>query len=272
MRLFLLIFSLSAILTGPVLADGAGPSPRLPAGPPPLTAEAYLYDIDFLVFRRLAAGELRLAAGTAPGRYRAELVGRTLGIASWLSGDRVQRYVAEMEEDGAGGLRSVTYQSSIRKLSWGKWDERSKFYRFDYRRGSVSFERTRNGVPGGALSFPLPAGAAPVDMLTGFYNLRRGVYGPLTPGARLTIPTFTSEGVSTIAVEVLAAPPAGQESFFPAGGTLLRVLVDPEVFDTRGAAIYVWFDAAGRPARGVVGNVIGLGDVYGYLHTEDQSP
>lgn len=272
MRLILLILCCCAIQAGAALAGGTAEPALPPGGPLPLAAEAYHYGIDFLVFHDLAEGELRLDAGPVPGRYRAELVGRTLGVASWLSGDRVQRYVAEMEEDGAGGLRSLTYQSSICKLSWGKWDERSKLYRFDDRRGSVSLERIRNGVSAGVRSFTMPPGPRAVDMLTGFYNLRRGFYGPLVSGAKLAIPTFTTRGVSTITVEVLSAPPAGQAAFFPAGGKLLRVLVDPEVFDTRGAAIYVWFDDAGRPARGIVGNVIGLGDVYGYLHQEEKAP
>jgi hypothetical protein len=43
------------------------------------------------------------------------------------------------------------------------------------------------------------------------------------------------------------------------------------VFDTKGADLYVWFDDTGRPARGIVENVIGMGDVYGHLR-EEQKP
>ena len=112
----------------------------------------------------------------------------------------------------------------------------------------------------------------PVDILTGFYNLRIGVYGALNPGAHLKIPTFTTAGISEIEVEVLTGPERQARPFFPAAGTLLRVKVDPEVFNTGRAALYVWFDGAGHPARGIVENVIGLGDVYGRLREEPKLP
>jgi hypothetical protein len=86
----------------------------------------------------------------------------------------------------------------------------------------------------------------------------------------LTIPTFTSRGIAEIVIEVMRGPQRLARPFFPATGTLLRVTVDPEVFDTKGADLYVWFDETGRPARGIVENVIGLGDVYGHLREEPE--
>jgi hypothetical protein len=193
-------------------------------------------------------------------------------VASWLSGDRTQSYVSVMEQDASGKLRSVTYQSRIHKRKWGKWSDREKRYRFDYQAGKVYQEKGEDGRFSPGLVFELPEDRTPVDILTGFYNLRIGVYGPLRPGGRLQIPTFTTKGISTIDVEVLSGAERPAQSFFPAGGTLLRVRVDPEVFDTGDAALYVWFDDAGQPARGIVENVIGLGDVYGRLREETRQP
>jgi hypothetical protein len=241
-----------------------------PHGIPSLAGERCAYTLDFLVFRDLAEGELQLTAEPTPGRYRAELVARTLGVASWLTGERTQRYQAVMEEDGSGRLRTVSYVSSMLRRDDGGWHDRQKRYRFDYAAGKIYQERGRDGHFTPGLVFELPADEAlPVDILTGFYNLRAGAYGALVPGARLQIPTFTSRGIATLAVEVLAGQERLARPFFPAGGTLLRVWADPEIFDTGGAAIYVWFDASGRPARGIVENVIGLGDVYGRLRTEE---
>jgi hypothetical protein len=239
----------------------AQPAPRPPVG------EDYHYGIDFLVFRNLAEGRLHLAAEATPGRYRAELEARTLGVAAWLTGERTQRYVAVMEETGDGSLRSVSYESTVIKRKNGTWAHRGKRYRFDYHAGKVYYERSDGGPFELSKAYPLPPGQNPVDILTGFYNLRLGVYGALTPGARLQIPTFTSKGVSAIDVEVLTDEAHKALPFFPERGTLLRVRVDPEVFHTGDAGLYAFFDESGRPSHGIVEDIIGMGDVYGYRQT-----
>ncbi|MCM2265658.1 MAG: DUF3108 domain-containing protein [Desulfuromonadales bacterium] len=230
-----------------------------------MSGEHHRYTLDFLVFKDLAEGHLKLTAEKTPGRYRAELVAKTLGIASWLTGDRTQRYISIMEEDASGRLRSISHESSVHKRKRGQWHDRQKRYRFDYLAGKVYQEKGENGQFRPGLVFELPANRHPVDILTGFYNLRAGVYGKLTPGAHIKISTFTTKGISDIEVEVLSGSERLARPFFPTAGTLLRIKVDPEVFDTGGADLYAWFDDKGRPARGIVEDVIGLGDVYGRL-------
>lgn len=237
-----------------------------------MIGEDHLFTLDFLVFKDLAEGRLRLTAEPTPGRYRAELVARTLGVASWLTGDRTQRYVAIMEADGAGRLRSVNYESSVLKRAPGMCKDRQKRYRFDYLAGKVYQEKGENGLFHFSRVFDLPSAGMPVDILTGFYNLRAGVYGALTPGALIKIPTFTTRGITEIEVEVLAEPARRALPIFPAAGTLLRIKVDPEVFETGDSDLYAWFDETGRPASGIVENVIGLGDVYGHLRKESEQP
>jgi len=46
------------------------------------------YSIDFLVFKDLAEGRLAIDRRIDAGALPAELVAHTLGVASWLSGDR----------------------------------------------------------------------------------------------------------------------------------------------------------------------------------------
>ncbi len=253
----LLLFTLSALPVS-ASADDNNPGVRL-------TGEDLRYGIDFLVFRNLAEGSLRFARDSTPGHYRADLEAKTLGVAAWLTGDRTQRYSAIMEQTADGSLRSVTYESTVIKRKHGEWTHRGKRYRFDYRAGKVLYDESDGGPFRQKHEYPLPAGQTPVDILTGFYNLRLGIYGALLSGAKLQIPTFTSRGISTIEVEVLPASALAAHSFFPQSGTLLRVTVDPEVFQTGGAALYAFLDGSGRPARGIVEDVIGMGDVYGYL-------
>jgi len=97
-----------------------------------LVGEDRSYGIDFLFFNRLAEGELRFAATDTEGVFKAELVGRTLGIASWLAGDRTQTYTSTMRWMPDGTLHSIEHVSHIRKKRWGTWTNRQKVRRFDY--------------------------------------------------------------------------------------------------------------------------------------------
>ena len=67
-------------------------------------------------------------------------------------------------------------------------------------------------------------------------------------------------------------PTAGEEQasqdYFPDHGLLIQVMVDPEIFETNSGSLYVWFDDQGVPGRGIIEDLIGLGDVRGYLDKE----
>jgi hypothetical protein len=236
-----------------------------------LAGEHHTYALDFLFFSNLAEGEIKLEPMDEPGFYRAELVGRTLGVAAWLTGDRTQRYTSTMEETADGHLRSLIHETQIIKRKSGEWKNRSKRYRFDYLQGKVFQEKGRNNIyhPGKVFDLPLDS-AAPVDLLTAFYNLRAGVYGKVEAGKRIFIPTLSSKGISKIEIAVLTADERDQLSSYPDHGILLRVILDPEVFETGGGAIYLWFDDDGLLMRGVVEDVIGMGDVIGQRREEEQ--
>jgi hypothetical protein len=49
---------------------------------------------------------------------------------------------------------------------------------------------------------------------------------------------------------------------------LLLAKIDPETFETGSENVYVWFNNTGVPEQGVVEDVIGMGDVRGYLEAE----
>lgn len=270
---FIVVLLFGLTVPADALSSDTGAGSRLLALPlQEMAGERYEYTLDFFIFKDLAEGRLQFTAEKEPGRYRAELVARTLGVASWLSGDRTQRYVSIMEEDGTGRLRSISHESSIHKRKGKEWLDRQKRYRFDYQAGKVYQEKGEQGHFKPGLVFELPDGKPPVDILTGFYNLRSGVYGKLSPGTRLKIPTFTTKGISEIDVEVLTDSQRQTQLFFPLSGTLLRIKVDPEIFDTGGADLYAWFNEDGQPERGIVENVIGLGDVRGRLREELPDP
>lgn len=236
-----------------------------PLSPEALVGETLAYDIAFLWFDRIAEGRLSFAAGERPDTYRAVLEAKTLGVAAWLTSERLQRYESLMEVAPGGRLRPLSFESHIIK---GKGEERSDItnrYTFDYQGGRVRHQRARNGEFYKDNTTTMPADFPVNDVLTAFYNFRAGLFGPVRAGSRFVIPTFDRKGPQEIIVELLADADRPKDPFFPAGGLLGQVILDEEVFDTRGGAIYVWFDDLGRPIKGLVENVVGLGHVRGTL-------
>lgn len=263
--LFIALYSvLLLLLPGPGMSLDAGVVTPISK----LTGEDYSYGIDFLFFTRLAEGELRLIATAEPDVLHAELIGRTLGIASWLTGDRTQTYRSLMRLMPDGSLVSIEYESEIRKKRWGRMKTWGKIRRFDYDRGKITETRLKSGAVSSTKEFDIPEGKRPVDILTAFYNLRTGAYGPLQRGAKIMIPTFSGKGFVDFEVNVLSVEEQASQDFFPDHGLLIQVTVDPEIFDTKSGSLYVWFDQAGVPERGIIEDLIGMGDVRGYLDKE----
>ncbi len=230
-----------------------------------MLGESFDYDIAFLCFNRLAEGELSFHRGKRPGTFEAVLEAKTTGIAAWLTGDRAQRYVSEMTVGQDGRLKSQVHESHILKGKGGDREDRVKRYVFDYAHHLVHMQLLRNGKTRKEKTFPL--GKKPLnDILTAFYNFRAGFYGPLVPGGHYRIPAFGRTKRSAIEVEILDKNERVKNGFFPKGGLLAKVTVDPQVFDTGGGSVYVWFNNFEQPAMGIVENVIGMGDVRGRIH------
>lgn len=232
--------------------------------PPELAGESLVYDIAFLWFDHLAEGRFTFTAGEQSGTYRAELEAKTLGVAGWLTGDRVQRYASIMEVGPNGNLRSLYHESLILKSKGKEQKQSEKKYVFDYQKGEVCYERMRGGKLTDRQFLPIDKGAPQQDVLTAFIGFRLGQAGALQPGQIYRIPTFSHKGMSEIMVETVAAAERSKYPF-PLDGLLTKVSLSQEVFDTGEGYIYIWFDEKGRPAKGIVENVIGMGNVRGTL-------
>ncbi len=257
------LWLLSVLVGGGAVASAAEPVETAPKmSIEDWVGKELVYDIAFLWFDRLAEGQLAVSPGPRPGTYRALLEARTLGVAAWLTSDRVQRYEALMEISPDGLLRPLSYESRIIKGPKDKRKDRGKCYLYDHEKGQVSYTRTRNGAPGEATVLPI-AGTPPADILTAFFNFQSGVYGPLTPGKTYRILALAKKGVGWMEAEVLPEEKWPEKEFFSKTATLVKVRVDPEVFETKDGILYIGFDRALRPERGIVENVIGMGTVYG---------
>jgi hypothetical protein len=234
-----------------------------------LLGEKLDYDISFLWLDRLAEAHIRFEQGESPGTFRGTLVAKTRGMAAWVTQDRKQEYVSLMDRAPDGRLRSLMHEAHTIKGSGKDRQDRFKRYTFDHQKGQVRYQKLADGQQVDAMTFPME-GEPPNDILTAMFNFRAGFFGPITAGSVYRIPTFNRRGISEIVIEVLE-PGAASEGrrkdfpFFPAGGMLCRVTVDRDVFETGEGALYGWFDNFGRPARGIVENVLGLGNVQGIL-------
>lgn len=262
------IFCLAVLVFCCALPVRAGAGPAKPPAP---AMESYVYDISFLWFDRLAEARLSLAPGEQAGTLQGRLEARSLGAAAWLTSDREQRYGALMKCDDHGRLRSLRYDADILKTRDGKRKSRLKRYLFDHDRQRIVLQVNRNGRVRPEEVLPMPP-SAPNDILTAFYNFRRGVYGEMRPGGHYRIPTLGHGESSEIVVDLFDEENRPKKSKFPSGGLLARVKVDPEVFDTGDGILYIWFDAERRPALVVVEDVIGMGDVRCTLRTGEKKP
>lgn len=230
-----------------------------------MAGEDYGYNISFLWFEKLAKGRFHFYATETPNVFKVEMEGVTRGVAAWLTQDRIQHYVSTMELTPEGKLRSLSYQYEMQRRKHGKMISRIKKYTFDHKRREVTIRKIADGEEVYSEVKPLEAKLEPDDILTACMNFRAGHYGPIGPGARFRVPTFNQkEGIAWIEIEVLSAKDQA-ELEFPAGGTLCRIKVDKEIFDTGEGYVYLWFDSKGRPAVGVVENVIGMGNIRGEL-------
>ena len=131
----------AALAPRPAVADAlrALTVQELVAGP------EVVYDIAFLWFDQLAEGRASCGVGERPGTYRATLEAKTLGVAAWLTQDRIQRYTSLMELGSDGRLHSLRHESLIIKGAKNNRREKSKRYTFDHQRREVRYQATADG-------------------------------------------------------------------------------------------------------------------------------
>lgn len=223
------------------------------------------YNLSFLWFERLAVGQLTFSRDPLlPTRYRALLEAKTLGVASWLTGERSQHYETLMEMTGQGRLQPLEYRSIIRRKKGSRIVEQTKLYTFDAAKRTLMVTRGKDGKLGPNEPFKIAGNEFPVDFLTAGFNFISGADGPVRPGDRKEIVTFTSDGERKIIIEVLRDDQWPKTAFFTKGsGTLIKVILPTEILDTSGGAVYALLDEKLLPQRVIVENVLGMGEVKG---------
>lgn len=235
-----------------------------------ICGEKLTYDIGFLWFDRLAVGTFSLEKTDTPDKYKAVLEAQTDGVAAWLTSHRVHRYASELQFSLEGTLRPVSHDADIYKTKGNTVKTRLKHWIYDYPHRQVIEKVTRNGRQRKARYYSMGEGAFPYDILGAFYNFRAGLFGPVRNGAAYQIPAFAKGVPSTIDISVLDPDQHSEAMDPPDEGLVVKVTLDPEVFDTGDGNLFIWFDNTMRPVRVVVKDVIGLGDVRAILQFDSE--
>ncbi len=231
-----------------------------------LVGEHLVYDISFLWFDHLAEGSLDLSAGKQPGTYLVTLEARTLGVAALVTRKRMVRYQTLMVLGLDGGLLPVWHSTHDIRGEGNRRKEKISKYTFDFSARTVRYEKEKNGRKYKDQWFELPAEGPVYDILTALYELRLGHFGSVAQ-QRILIPTFHHDGPQDIVVEHVDITHFADKDFFSGPQLVSKILVDPSVFGTKGRDIFASFDMQNRPLKGIIKDVIGLGDVKGTLRT-----
>lgn len=259
------VLILCFLFLSPVLALGTVHN----ASPHPienLVGERLEYDISFLWFDHLAEGSLELVAGETEGTYLATLEAKTLGVAAFVTRKRVAKYQTLMVIGDDGILAPVWHSSHAIRGEGDSRKEKVATYSFDFKGEKVRYQKQKNSRAYSDKWYDLEPGKAVYDILTALYNLRLGLLGAADQ-KRILIPTFHHKGPQDIVIESIDLTQFKDRSFFSGDYIVSKILVDPSVFGTKGRDIYASFDRKNRPTRGIIKNVIGLGDVKGTLRS-----
>ncbi len=229
-----------------------------------LLGERLTYDISFLWFERLAEGSIRLEQAEDPERFLITMEAKTLGVAAFFTRNRVEKFQTLAQIGADGRLQPLWHKSHTLRDKGTSKSEKITSYTYDYAARKVLYQKSKNGKVYQDEWFELADGTVLFDILSALYNLRLGFFGEVGV-QRILIPTFHHKGIQEIVVEPLAQAGGKEQKFFGRDSIQTRILVDPSVFGTKGRDIFASFDAALTPRRGIIKNVIGLGDVRGTL-------
>lgn len=219
------------------------------------------YNIAFLWFKKAATGSFRL---TREGdSYVGVLEAETIGFIGFLTSYRHHIYRSHMSYNPDDGRLMVKLFE--RHVTIGKRVEKT-LTRLDNEAHHMNARFFKKGKLVKVVDEPIPDGVIYEDIMSAFYNVRLGNYGPLDPGRHFEIRTIPSEGESLIKVEVATEDEALKwrrklkidpgEKVIPATVRLPRKL-----FESKKGEVTAIFNEAIIPLYGVVKDYIGFGDM-----------
>jgi len=227
------------------------------------------YDIHFLWFTKAAAGRL-LFSREGEG-FKAILEAETKGFIGLVTLYRKHTYISHMSYFPERKKMRVDFferyvkvgRSEEKTLTWTDYN-RMLLRRKDYKKGRLVEDAKE----------PIPPGVEYEDILSAFYNVRLGYYGPIRRGRQFIIRSLPSEGVSTIEVHFTTREESTKSGHlfgddFNENMLSARVKVSKELFKSETGEVNLLFDDALIPVYGVVKDYIGFGDIMAILKKDE---
>ena len=219
------------------------------------------YNIALLWFKKAATGSFKLIR--EGDGYMATLEVETRGFIGFLTSYRRHIYRSHMSylpDDGK--LRVHLFE---RYVTIGKKMEKT-LTRLDNKRGVMHADFFEKGELVKVVDEPIPEGVDYEDILSAYYNVRLGHYGPIEAGRHFQIRTIPSEGESVINVEFSSRDETmrwrrklmgnSEERFIAA-----KIRVPRKIFESKTGEVTALFNEAIIPVQGVVKDYIGFGDM-----------
>ena len=251
----------------PALAGAAHPVVPVAEAAPGLAGligERLEFRVGFWIFSQ--AGYVKTAllplAGTA-NRFEATMIGQTAGVIGFFTRYRKDTYRSVMELAG-GRLRPLEFSEEV---IVGKEVRRRRTTSFDYAR-QVMVRQKRQGAKVESEEFPMAPGTVYDDYLSGLYNFRAGLYGPLRQGSTFVLNVPRNKG-GRIRLELCGPEETrrllSRERATEAKAYYCRVFMDKDALKSGNGRLGGWFSAAGVPMGGVMEDVALFGDITGTL-------
>lgn len=230
------IILLVLILAGPQGYPGTplGAETGIPAPGAAKVLEELNYSANILVFPEAVRAKVTLEE-VGPGRYRAEIKGRTEGLFAFLTGNWRGSLSTEMEyRDGL--FRPLVY----REFSERGGKTRLKEYRFDYDRQKVELFKEESGKPR-VKHWETSLNGPMFDPLSFYYN-RRLADNPVErlAGQKLTFQGIPYPKPDEITVRIGERAPEGRK---------IMVEMGDRLFEGERTTVYAYLDNEGVPVK-----------------------
>jgi hypothetical protein len=217
----------------PARPQAAAPA-AVPSSQPGKVLEELKYRVDVWVWREAIDARV-VFQETAPGRYRAELKGRTQGLLALLTGNWQGSLSTDMEY-AEGKLRPLIY----RELSTKGGKNRLMEYRFDYGQNKVELFKQEKDQPL-AKRWETSLNGPMYDPLTFFYNRRLTGAGLGEKGGE----NIKFQGIPYPKPDDIVLRVGGQTQ----DGRKIMLELGNRVFKGERSQVYAYLDPEGVPTR-----------------------
>ncbi|MEK6600150.1 MAG: DUF3108 domain-containing protein [Deltaproteobacteria bacterium] len=225
--------------------------------------EEFTYNIGFWWFKKAATGKIGIHR-LSEGNYKITLQAETTGFIGFITKYRKDIYTTYAEEWEEGRRLRTT---KVEKIIHIGDKVREGYTIVDYNKRTYRWKSWGSGQEGKEVEEPLPTRGYYDDPLTGFYNFRFGVYGPIEEGKEFHVPTFPRKGISTIYVKIATnKEKAARINPDPAEVDYLAdIVIDKELFGSQTGKLEVRFTKGLIPIQATAKDLILFGDVRGTL-------